>query len=46
MIRGIIISALILFGAYMFTSQHVGYKTAGKEYIKAVQEERQTIRVN
>ena len=44
MVRGILISIIILFGAYTLTSQFACYKTAGKEYIKALKEERKTIR--
>jgi len=46
MIRGIIISAILICGVYILTSQYTCYKTAGKEYIKAVKEERRTIRPN
>jgi hypothetical protein len=44
MIRGILISIILLFGAYILTSQFVCYKTSGKEYIKAIKEDRKTIR--
>jgi len=44
MIRGIIISALIIYGAYILTSQYACYKTAGKDYIKSVMEKRQSIK--
>jgi len=44
MIRGIVISVILIFGAYILSSQYACYKTAGKEYIKAIKDERKTIR--
>jgi hypothetical protein len=46
MIRGIIISTLLIFGAYMATSQLACYKTGGKEYVQAIKDERKAIRPN
>jgi len=46
MIRGIIISTILIFSAYILTSQFACYKTAGKEYIKVIKEERKTIKAN
>ena len=44
MVRGIIISLILILCAYIFTSQSAFYKTSGKEYMKAVKNERQTIK--
>ncbi|MCL2154999.1 MAG: hypothetical protein FWH53_04975 [Leptospirales bacterium] len=46
MVRGIIISVILICSAYILTSQYACYKTAGKDYIKAIKEERRTIRPN
>jgi hypothetical protein len=46
MVRGIIISMMLIFGAYAASSQLACYKTAGKEYIKAVKDARKAIRAN
>lgn len=44
MIRSMIITVLIVAGAFMLTSRYVGYSGAGKEYFKKVSEERKSLR--
>lgn len=44
MIRPVIISALILSGAYFFTTYKIGYNRAGSGYVKKISEERKSIR--
>ena len=46
MIRGIIISTILIIGAYIAASQLACYNTAGKEYMKAVNDARKAIRPN
>ncbi len=44
MIRPVIISALILSGAFLLTSYKIGYNRAGSDYVKKISEERKSIR--
>jgi len=44
MIKSILIVAVFFSGAFAMTTSHIGYKGAGKDYIKKVRNERKSIR--
>jgi len=44
MLRSIIVTILLITGAFMLTSKYIGYSGAGKEYFKKVSEERKSLR--
>ena len=44
MIRSLIVTVLLTAGAFMLTSNYVGYSGAGKEYFKKVTQERKSLR--
>lgn len=44
MLRGFILTVLMIAGSFMLTSHFVGYSGAGKEYFKKVSEERKSLR--
>ncbi len=44
MLRSIVITLILAFGAFMLTSSYVGYPGAGKEYFKKATEERKSLR--
>ena len=44
MLRSIIVTILLITGAFMLTSKYVGYSGAGKEYFNKVSEERKSLR--
>jgi len=44
MLRPLIITILLLAGAFMLTSNHIGYNKAGSDYVSKVREERKSIR--
>jgi hypothetical protein len=44
MLRSIIITLLLVSGAFMLTSKFVGYPGAGKEYFKKAAAERKSLR--
>jgi hypothetical protein len=44
MIRSIVITALLISGAFMLTTYNIGYSGAGKEYFKKASQERKSLR--
>jgi len=43
-VKSIIVTILLTSGAFILTSNYVGYPGAGKEYFKKVSEERKSLR--
>ncbi|HOP64292.1 MAG TPA: hypothetical protein PK358_06360 [Spirochaetota bacterium] len=44
MLRGLIVTVILLGGAAALTMSHIGYSGAGKEYYKKVSNERKSLR--
>jgi len=44
MIRSLIITILLITGAFTLSANYIGYSGAGKEYFKKVREERKSLR--
>lgn len=44
MLRTLIVTVVMLSGAFMLTSNHIGYNKAGSDYVSKIRNERKSVR--